>query len=251
MNMAPKKLHNFVKKHPPNGQKKTENNAMADEERRNHGNIHLTKTERILGHENEHDAQTCLNCKKQYMTTKALRRHQENNERCKQIWQHEKRYKQSPPQKDAEKKIQTKQQMLIHKQHNENNEIQDPLYGLDPTGPIDRRKMIYHGTHSITQNPTQAPITYNAQYKQWTCNICGRTENEQDKQNPIIHAHKHKQSIQQKTIHQKPHSTALQKRLQQIRIKTLQLKPEEEKEQKRENGETEPQPTKKQKNNQL
>ena len=89
-------------------------------------------------------------------------------------------------------------------QHGQEQTVADTLYTLGPTGPIDRRRMIYQGRQNTARQTTKAPIAYIEDGNKWRCQICGREEAEQDKQNLIIHAYKHKTTSFPKIIHKIP-----------------------------------------------
>jgi len=71
--------------------------------------------------------------------------------------------------------------------------------------------MIHQGKYSTSQTPTQAPITYHPGANSWKCNIYGREEKEQEKQNLTIHAHKHQKHQLLKIISKIPALNATQK----------------------------------------
>ena len=100
--------------------------------------------------------------------------------------------------------------------------INNPLYTLNPTGRIDRRKMIYRNIP--TQELTQAreTIKFNTTEQQWECIKCNRKASTQNKRNLIQHAITgHKPPRQQ--IMQKIGQTTKEKELTKTRIRTLQI----------------------------
>ena len=200
---------------------------MTEKERYNHGTQHLTtKSEKPQEDDIERDSYPCPTCRKEFLTDKALSHHRTMKQLCRIQWQKDKQTQKTCPYTRCQKRFLTKQQLKMHiEQHGQKQIIADTLYTLDPAGPIDRRRMIYQGKQNTTQQTTKAPITY-IEDEKWRCQICGRREAEQDKQNLIVHACKRKTASFPKIIHKIPKTTCTQTDLMQTRIRTLNNEPQ-------------------------
>jgi len=228
MKLTPKKRDNYIQETFNKWKEKPDRNKLTKQEQYNHGFMHLTtQTEHKHGQNPEKDTRKCPTCKQEYLTLRALNGHRANKDKCKKQWQQEKPWRRICPNIECGEKFHTIAQLQIHlEQHQTLDKQQEKLYTLDPEGPIDRRKMIYQGLHNPDQKPTKAPIIYLATTRKWKCTICGRGEKEQDKQNLIIHAHKHRRKNHMEITHKIPQTTNTQQEINQLRIKTLQIPPE-------------------------
>jgi len=114
MKLPPKKLKNYTQATFTKWETHPNTNNMTEQERYNHGLMHLaTLTETRNIHETD-EMQQCPTCAKEFLTPKALSHHRATEPTCKKQWKTDKPQRNTSPIPECKKKFYTNQQLLTH-----------------------------------------------------------------------------------------------------------------------------------------